>query len=80
MKQKGRCIVGDPIQVDNYTSDWVSVRLHPATFYRRHDEFQEGFKNVKGFYAELDLGQFVIIRFSEKDDMTAFHRMHHEYV
>lgn len=80
MKQDGRCIVGNPISVDSYTADWNSVRLHPATFYRRYDEFQQGLNTVKGLYAEIDLGQFVVIRFSEKDDMTAFHRRHHEYV
>jgi len=80
MKQEGKCIVGDPVRLDNYTSDWLSIRLHPTTFYRRFDEFQQGFKNVKGFYAEIDMGQFVVIRFSEKDDITAFHRRHHEYI
>jgi len=80
MKQQGRCIVGDPVTVDSYTADWMSVRLHPTTYYRRFDEFQKGFKRVKGLYAEIDQGQFVVIRFSEKDDMTAFHKLHHEYV
>ncbi len=80
MKQQGRCIVGNQISVDNYTADWLSVRLHPTTYYRRHDQFQEGLDTVRGLYAELDLGQFVVLRFSDKDDMTAFHRRHHEYV
>jgi len=80
MKQRGKCIIGDPIIVDSYTSDWATVRLHPAIFYRRQDEFQKGFKAMKGLYAEIDMGQFVIIRFSEKDDLTAFHRRHHEYI
>lgn len=80
MKQQGKCIVGDPVRVNNYTADWLSIKLHPTTFYRRHDEFQEGFKSVKGLYTELDLGQFVLIKFSEKDDLTAFHRRHHAYL
>ena len=80
MKQQGRCITGDPIRVDSFTADWMSVRLHPTTFYRRIDEFQQGFESVKGLYAEIDMGQFVVIRFSEKDDVTAFHRRHHEYL
>jgi hypothetical protein len=80
MKQNGRCIVGNQISVDSYTSDWMSVRLHPTTFYRRYDEFQKGLDSVRGLYAELDFGQFIVLRFSEKDDMTAFHRRHHEYV
>lgn len=80
MKQQGRCIVGDSIRIDSYTSDWAAVRLHPATFYRRFDEFQKGFAAVKGLYVEIDMGQFVIIRFSEKEDMTAFYKRHHEYV
>jgi hypothetical protein len=80
MKQQGKCIVGDPIRVNSYTADWLSVKLHPIIFYRRHDEFQEGFETVKGLYTELDLGQFVLIKFSEKDDLTAFHRRHNAYL
>ena len=80
MKQQGRCLTGDPIRVDSYTADWMTVRLHPITFYRRLEEFEEGFKKVKGLYAEIDMGQFVLIKFSEKDDVTAFHRRHHEYL
>ena len=80
MKQHGRCITGDPIIVDNYTADWMSIRLHPTTFYRRIDEFEAGFTDVKGLYTEIDMGQYVIIKFSDKDDVTAFHRRHHEYL
>lgn len=80
MKQKGRAIVGDDIKVDSYTSNWTQVRVHPLVFYRRYDEFANGFKKVKGLYAELDQGQFISIRFSDKNDLTAFHRMHHEYI
>ncbi len=80
MKQQGKCIVGDPISVDNYTADWMAVRVHPTTYYRRQEEIHDGFKNMKGLYAEIDLGQYITIRFSEKDDMTAFHRRHHEYL
>jgi len=80
MKRQGQCIVGDPIQVDDYTSDWASIRIHPSVFYRRQDELQKGFKSVKGLYAEIDMGQFVVVRFSEPEDMTAFHKRHHEYI
>lgn len=80
MKQEGKCLVGDPIQLDSYTASWLSVRLHPATFYRRLPQFEEGFKSVRGLYVELDLGDFVDIRFSDKEDLTNFHRMHHEYI
>jgi hypothetical protein len=80
MKQQGRCLTGDPIRLDSYTADWMTVRLHPTTFYRRLEEFEEGFKKVKGLYAEIDMGQFILIKFSEKDDVTAFHRRHHEYL
>ena len=80
MKQKGREIVGDSNKVESYTNGWAQVRVHPIVFYRRYDTFAKGFKSVKGLYAELDLGQFVSIRFSEKADVTAFHRLHHEYL
>jgi hypothetical protein len=64
MKQKGKCLVGDPVRIDSYTADWQSVRVHPTIFYRRIDEFYLGYKSVKGLYAEIDMGQFVVIRFS----------------
>lgn len=80
MKQIGNCINGDPIILDSYTNKWESVRLHPTTFYRHADEIQKGYKSIKGLYAEIDMGQFVVIRFSEKSDLTAFHRRHHEYI
>ena len=78
MRLQGKCIIGDPIRINSFTADWMSVRLHPTTFYRRMEEFQEGFGKTKGLYTELDLGQFILIRFSEKEDLTAFHRRHHE--
>lgn len=80
MKQEGKCIVGDIVRVDNYTSDWLTVRLHPATYYRRHQDFDEGFKELKGLYTEFDYGDFVQIRFSDKDDLTSFYRRHHNYI
>lgn len=80
MKQNGREIVGDTVKVDNYTSDWQQVRIHPLVFYRRYDTFVEGFKSTKGLYAMIDLGEFISVRFSNKNDMTTFHKLHHEYV
>jgi len=80
MKQKGQELVGDTIKLDSYTSEWAQVRIHPIVFYRRYDAFLRGFKQVKGLYTELDLGQFVSIRFSDKNDVTTFHRLHHEYI
>lgn len=80
MKQKGNCLIGDPVRLDGYTSDWESVRLDPGTFYRRQEEIQKGFRKVKGLYVEIDMGQFILIRFSEKADLTEFHKMHRQYI
>ncbi len=80
MKQQGKCIVGDPISVDGYTADWMSVRVHPTTFYRRQEAIQQTLDTIKGLYAEIDMGQYVLLRFSEKEDVTRFHRNHHEYI
>lgn len=80
MKQQGNCIIGDPVQLDSYTADWSSVRLHPTVYYRHHDDFYKGYKHVKGLYTEIDMGTVIVIRFSEKDDMTDFHRRHHQYI
>ena len=51
MKQQGKCITGDPVSVDNFTADWMSVRIHPTTFYRRQEEIhsakaQEGSRDI----------------------------------
>jgi len=80
MRQEGHEIVGNDIKVDSYTNKWLHVRVHPLVFYRRYDKFVEGFKQVKGLFAEIDQGQFISIRFSNKDDLTTFHRLHHEYI
>ncbi len=80
MKQKGNTIVGDPLKIDRYTANWLTVNLHPTTFYRHFDKFQKGFSKVKGLYAEVDHGYTICIRFSEKEDVTEFHRLHHEYI
>jgi len=80
MKQQGKCIVGDPISVDGYTADWMSIRVHPGTFYRRLEAIYKTLDSIKGVYAEIDMGQFVLLRFSDKDDVTKFHRDHHEYI
>jgi len=80
MKQQGKLIVGDSIRVESYTRHWNQVRLHPSTFYRRLESFEKGFETVKGLYTHIDLGQFISVRFSEKDDLTTFHRLHHEYL
>jgi len=80
MKQLGHEIVGDIIKVDSYTSDWAQVRLNPGVFYRRYEQFIKGYNSVKGLYVELDMGQFISIRFSDKNDVTTFHRLHHEYI
>lgn len=80
MKQQGRCVIGDPISVDNYTSGWPSVRLHPTTFYRHMAEFQKGLDKTAGYYAEIDMGQFILIKFSDKSDVTAFYKKYHEHI
>lgn len=80
MKQQNKCLTGDPIRVARYTSSWLSVRIHPASYYRRLDDFLESLNKTKGMYAILDTGPYVLIKFAEKDDLTAFHRQHHQYV
>jgi hypothetical protein len=80
MKQLGNCIVGDMVQVERYTARWMQVRLNPGVYYRRESIFEESFRKVKGLFTALDLGEFIAIRFNDKDDVTAFHRTHHEYL
>lgn len=80
MRQQGKFIIGDVIRVESFTRDWNQVRLHPSTFYRRLDSFEEGFEKMKGLYTHLDLGQFISVRFANKEDLTTFHRLHHEYL
>ncbi len=80
MKQKGNFIIGDPVKVDRYTADWLSVHLHPTTYYRHLERFDKGFAKVKGLCAEIDNGFAIVIRFSHKEDLTEFHRLHHDYI
>ena len=80
MKQQGNSITGDPVRVDLYTADWPTVRLHPAVYYRRQEQFEKSLTKTKGLYAEIDMGKFVYIRFLEKDDLTNFRQIHNEYV
>jgi hypothetical protein len=80
MKQQGKCIVGNPISVDSFTSDWMTIRLHPGVFYRRQEAFHTTLDSIKGLYAEIDMGEFILLKFSDKDDVTKFHRNHHEYI
>ena len=80
MKQLGCEIIGDAIKVDSYTSGWLQVKLHPIVFYRRYEEFVNSFEHLTGLYAEIEFNDFVVIRFSNKEDMTTFHRIHHEYI
>jgi hypothetical protein len=80
MKQKGNCVTGDPIRLDKYTAGWLSVKLHPTTYYRRLDDIKKGYGSVKGIYAEIDMGHHVVVKFSEKEDLTDFYRIHHKYI
>lgn len=80
MRQQGKSIVGDSRVLDSYTTDWMSVKMHPTTYYRRLDEIRTTLEKGKGLYVELDLGQYILLRFSEKDDVTSFHREHHAYI
>jgi len=80
VKKVGKCITGDMCRVDSYTQDWFPVKMHPSTYYRRMDEIGETLQKSKGLYTELDLGQFVLLRFSEKDDLTSFYKKHHDHV
>lgn len=80
MKQIGREITGNDIKVSSYTNDWIQIRIHPAIFYRRYEQFADSFNNIQGFYTELDQGQYVSVRFSDKNDVTEFYRKHHEYL
>lgn len=80
MKQHGHEIVGDITKVDSYTCKWNQIKLHPSLFYRRYNEFSKSYKIVKGYYVELDLGQYISIRFSDLSDITKFYEMHKEYL
>jgi hypothetical protein len=80
MKQIGHFVTGNFSSVDDYTSDWFTVKLHPCTFYRRIEEINITLDNVTGLYTKLDTGNNVVVRFSEKEDLTEFHRIHHAYI
>lgn len=80
MRQQGNCIVGDSRTLESYTATWLTVKMHPTSFYRHNDEIQSTLEKLKGPYVELDMGQYILLRFAEKDDVTTFHRNHHSYI
>lgn len=80
MKQQGNCIIGDPIRVDDFTSNWNVISMHPSTFYRRYEEICENLQKTKGFYTKLDIGNYVLIKFSEKEDLDLFYKNSYEYI
>lgn len=80
VKQIGNFLVGDVSGLESYTSDWFSVTLHPTTYYRRLDDMSMSLDAIRGMCAEIDTGESVVIRFSDKSDMTAFYKRHHEYI
>ena len=72
MRQSGKCIIGNQVCVDNYTAGWPSVKIHPSSFYQKYDRYN--FKSIKGLYTYLDFGQYVVVRFSDEDDLISFTR------
>jgi hypothetical protein len=80
MKKQGNFVTGDPVRLDKFTGSWATVKLHPAVFYRRIDQFHDSLNSVRGLYTEIDTGECVMIRFSEKDDLAAFYKTHNQYV
>ena len=80
MKQIGNYISGDAVVLDNFTSSWNTVSLDPCVFYRHLDDFQESFKQTKGPYSHIDMGQYISVRFAEKRDLTDFYKVHRMYI
>lgn len=79
VKQKGMRIIGDLVRVDDYTSDWASVRLHPTTYYRRLDEIESALCKSRNMYTQMDFGDYILIRFADNDDLTSFYKFNYEY-
>lgn len=80
VKQVGNSIVGDVDVVESYTHSWYSLTVHPTTYYRKMNALSESLDVIQGLCAEIDLGSRVVIRFSDKADMYAFHQKHLEYI
>jgi hypothetical protein len=74
MKISGNCIVGDHIQVDRFTAKWASIKVLPITYYRKQEEITKILDSCTGICAELDNGEHVSIRFSEKSDLENFYK------
>jgi hypothetical protein len=74
MKQEGKCIIGNQVCIDNYTAGWPSIKIHPSSFYRKYSDINYKLKSIKGLYTYLDFGQYVVVRFSNEDDMHFFNK------
>jgi len=79
MKQVGSSIIGNLVQVNNFTKEWSEISLHPAIFYRNYDKFITTLEDGNGLYAEIDSGNNIIIRFSDNDDAINFHNDYNDY-
>ena len=80
MKIKGKCLIGSEVNLDSYTSNWMSIKLHPQVYFRRIEEIQQSLETTNGLYTLIDMVQYIVIRFSDKADVTTFYRKHHEYI
>lgn len=78
MKQVGKCLVGNYEKINDYTSSWYNLSLHPSVFYRKHDVITGSLENISGLYTELDHGSLVSLRFSDSKDFEQFHKMYLE--
>lgn len=80
MKVVGNLVTGDFARLMNYTAGWHSVKMHPATFYRRRFELETTLSKIKGLWSEIDMGECVLIKFSNKEDVTEFYKKHHSHI
>lgn len=74
MKQINKCITGTQVCIDNYTADWPSIKIHPTSFYKNYNDMTNKMKSIKGLYTFLDLGQYVVVRFSNEEDIRYFRK------
>ena len=80
MKQSGKLITGDVVQLQGLTKNWTEVAFDPSTFYRNEDEICNSFSNFEDLYATMDIGHSVVIRMNSDKDASTLVTKWNEYL
>lgn len=53
--------------------------LKPTIYYTKFEEYQKVLNNISGIYTDLDMGQYILVKFEKLEDAVYF-KLRFEYV